>query len=198
MKLIVGLGNPGKKYEATRHNTGFRVVDMFCAEKSIVFTEKHGKALLATTKVHNERIVLAKPFTFMNLSGESVAELIRWFKLTPKNMLIVCDDLDLPEGRIRMRPQGGSGGQNGLESIIKHLNTNQFSRLRVGIGRPSRGDAIEYVLGTPEGDGAILLQVAEEQAVKSIHLWIEKGTELTMNEVNGDMKQDTSPIKETR
>ncbi len=188
MKLVVGLGNPGLQYEHTRHNVGFRVVDELAAKLGWKWTERRGRAILASGMIGTEKVILAKPITFMNRSGEAVSELLRWYKLQVQDMLVVCDDLDLPVGKVRLRTQGSAGGQKGLDNIIHHLHTREFPRLRVGIGRPSnnRMDPIDYVLGIPGGDERILLAAGEDRAVEAIELAITKGISATMNIVNAD------------
>jgi len=189
MKLIVGLGNPGLEYRQTRHNVGFRVLDIFAEHMRWRWSEQRSRAILASGTVGAEKVVLLKPLTYMNLSGEAVGALVRWYKLPSlADLLVVCDDLDLPVGKVRLRPKGSSGGQKGLESIIHHLHTDDFPRLRIGIGRPmhSRGDPISYVLGNPGGDERILLQTGEEKAAEAIPLFITQGLETAMNVVNLD------------
>ena len=189
MKMIVGLGNPGLEYRQTRHNVGFRVVDAFAEQLKWRWSEQRSRAILASGAVGVEKVVLVKPLTYMNLSGEAVGALMRWYKLPSlADLLVVCDDLDLPVGKVRLRPKGKSGGQKGLENIIHHLHTPDFPRLRVGIGRPthSRGDPISYVLGIPGGDERILLQSGEEKAAEAIPLFIKQGLEAAMNVVNLD------------
>src|SRR5258708_30633318 len=188
MKLVVGLGNPGLQYEHSRHNVGFRVVDKFAAKMGWKWTERRARAILASGTVGTEKVILAKPITFMNLSGEAVSELARWYKLQPQDVLVVCDDLDLPVGKVRLRTQGSAGGQKGLDNIIHHLHTKEFPRLRVGIGRPSnnRMDPTSYVLGIPGGDERILLAIGEDRAVEAIELAITQGINAAMNIVNAD------------
>jgi len=189
MKMIVGLGNPGLEYRQTRHNVGFRVVDAFAEHMGWQWSEQRSRAILASGTVGAEKVVLVKPLTYMNLSGEAVGALMRWYKLLSlADLLVVCDDLDLPVGKVRLRPKGNSGGQKGLESIIHHLHSNDFPRLRIGIGRPthSRGDPISHVLGFPGGDERILLQTGEEKAAEAIPLFITQGLETAMNIVNLD------------
>src|SRR5579863_1740072 len=151
MKLVIGLGNPGIKYEHTRHNVGFRVVDSLAKKLGWTWNESRSRAVLASGMLGNEKVVLVKPITYMNLSGEAVGALLRWYKLQPEDIVVVCDDLDLPVGKVRLRTKGSAGGQKGLDNIILHLHTDVFPRLRVGIGRPtnSRMDTIDYVLGVP-------------------------------------------------
>src|SRR5437660_3041179 len=135
MKLVIGLGNPGSEYERTRHNVGFRVVDKLASKLGWKWTERRNRAVLASGTIGPEKVVLAKPITFMNLSGQAVGELVRWYKIRPEDVLVVYDELDLPVGKVRLRARGSAAGHNGLEDIIHHLHTNNFPRLRVGIGR---------------------------------------------------------------
>jgi peptidyl-tRNA hydrolase, PTH1 family len=187
MKLVIGLGNPGPQYEHTRHNVGFRVVDLLATKYGWRW-ERQGRAMLASGNIGTEKVVIVKPLTFMNKSGEAVGELVRWHKLVPEDVLVVYDDLDLAVGKLRLRTNGSAGGHNGVDSIIHHLHTNQFPRLRVGIGRPanSRMDTIHYVLGIPPGDERILLSTAEEKAVEAIPLTIQQGVSSAMNIINID------------
>lgn len=187
MKLLVGLGNPGSQYEKTRHNVGFHVVDAL-AEKYNLRWERRGRAMIANGTIGAEKIVLVKPLTYMNNSGEAVGELVRWFKITPEDVLVIYDELDLPVGHIRLRARGSSGGHNGIKSIVQHLHTEQFPRLRVGIGRPEnkRIDTVNYVLGVPSGDEFIQLVTGEDKAVATIPLYLEQGLDATMNMVNVD------------
>ncbi len=190
MKLIIGLGNPGAQYERTRHNVGFHVVDAI-AEKQRWRWERRGRALLASGTLAHEKVVLVKPLTFMNKSGEAVGELVHWYKVTPDDILVVYDDLDLPIGKVRLRANGSAGGHNGLSSIIQHLHTNQFPRLRVGIGRPANAhvETISYVLGTPTGDEHILLATGEDRAVDAISQIVEQGIAAAMNLINPDPEE---------
>ena len=187
MKLIIGLGNPGREYELTRHNVGFRVVDRLAEQLGLKW-ERRGRALLASGNIGSEKIVLVKPITYMNNSGEAVGELVRWYKVQPEDILVVYDELDLPVGRVRLRSDGSAGGHNGLDSVIRHLHTNRFPRLRVGIGRPSnsRMETIDYVLGVPAGDERIELATGEDRALEAIPLIVRQGIGTTMNLINAD------------
>lgn len=187
MKLLVGLGNPGAQYERTRHNVGFRVVDAL-AEKLRVRWERRGRAMISNATIENEKVVLVKPLTFMNNSGEAVGELQRWYKLAPEDILVIYDELDLPNGQIRLRGKGSAGGHNGMKSLIQHLHTDQFPRLRVGIGRPIHrsSDTVNYVLGIPPKDDYITLLQAEERAVGAVPLIIREGVDAAMNILNVD------------
>src|SRR5207302_6845510 len=188
MKLIVGLGNPGLQYEHTRHNVGFRVVDKLAAKLGWKWTERRSRAILASGMIGSEKVVLAKPITYMNLSGEAVAELVRWYKLQPTDLLVVCDDLDLPTGKVRLRAKGSAGGQHGLDNIIARLHTNEFPRLRIGIGRPykNRPAPASYLLGVPSTDERILLATGEDRAVEAIPMIITLGLVAAMNVINAD------------
>ncbi len=191
MKLIVGLGNPGQQYEHTRHNVGFRVVERLAKLWDLRWTEHRGRAVQASGNVGTEKIVLARPLTFMNLSGESVGELMRWYKMSPEDVLVVCDDLDLSTGKVRLRARGRDGGHNGLKDIIAKLHTTDFPRLRIGIGRPqnSRMQGRDYVLSAAVGDDEILLTTGEERAVEAVQLFLAQGIEYAMNRVNADPEE---------
>src|SRR5712691_2322495 len=191
MKLVIGLGNPGPQYEHTRHNAGFRVGDKLATKLEWKWSERRGRAVLASGTIGTEKVILAKPLTFMNLSGEAVGELVRWYKLPPEDVLIVYDDLDLPVGKVRLRARGSAAGHNGLEDIIHHLHTNAFPRLRVGIGRSANSHikGKDYVLGVPTSDERILLEIGEDRAVEAIELVIRQGISSTMNVVNTDPEE---------
>lgn len=147
MKLVVGLGNPGKKYQRTRHNLGFLVVDRLAKKNELTVKQKVGDALVAESSRNGEKIVLAKPQTFMNRSGLAVKELLGKYRGTTEDLLVVYDDLDLPFGRIRVRPQGSAGGHRGMKSILESFAGAPFCRVRVGIGRPPDDvDPVDYVL----------------------------------------------------
>ncbi len=191
MKLVIGLGNPGSEYERTRHNVGFRVVDKFALKLGWKWTGRRGRAILASGTIGHENVVLAKPITFMNLSGQAVGELVRWYKIRPEDVLVIYDELDLPVGKIRLRAKGSSAGHKGLEDIIHHLHTTAFPRLRVGIGRPSnsRMHGKDHVLSIPTSDERILLEMGEDRAVDAIQLAITQGIDATMNIVNADPEE---------
>ncbi|HTI13834.1 MAG TPA: aminoacyl-tRNA hydrolase [Dictyobacter sp.] len=187
MKLIIGLGNPGAQYERTRHNVGFRVVDTI-AKNNNLHWERKGRAMLATGTLAGEKVVLVKPLTYMNNSGEAVGELMRWHKLDHEHVLVIYDDLDLPVGQIRLRAKGSAGGHNGIKSLIKHLHTDQFPRLRVGIGHPAhqQTEVLNYVLGTPPTDERIQLETGEDKAAETVSVFLQQGIDATMNSVNVD------------
>jgi len=191
MKLVIGLGNPGAEYERTRHNVGFRVVDKLAAKHGWKWNERRSRAVLASGTIGSEKVVLVKPLTFMNLSGQTVGELVRWYKVSPEDVLVVYDELDLPVGKIRLRAEGSAAGHNGLRDVIAHLHTNQFPRLRVGIGHPrsSRIRGRDHVLSAPSGDERILLETGEDRAVDAVEMAITQGLERAMNVVNTDPEE---------
>lgn len=147
MKLVVGLGNPGKEYENTRHNAGFCVMDALAKECVASLVSKKFKALIDIVMIHNEKVLLMKPQTFMNLSGEAVLQAMNFYQIEPKDIIVVYDDMDLPVGKIRLREKGSAGGQNGMKNIIKLLHTQEFPRIRIGIGKNEHIPTVDYVLG---------------------------------------------------
>jgi peptidyl-tRNA hydrolase, PTH1 family len=187
LRLIVGLGNPGAEYARTRHNLGFAVVEALASEAGAGF-RRRGLSLRASGSFHGEDLIFAKPQTFMNLSGQAVAELVSQIGLKPSdldNLLIIHDDLDLEVGRIRVKARGGAGGNNGVLSIIDALGTDQFARVKIGIGRPPVGmDAADYVLRPARGDDRVLLDDAMERAAEAVRCWISEGLATTMNRYN--------------
>lgn len=185
MRLVVGLGNPGKQYERTRHNVGFLVVDRCCARRGIEPTKKAHFSRCAFHGIGREQVCFAKPATFMNESGVAVRGFFDFYKLASEDILVVCDDMALPLGQLRIRAGGSSGGQKGLESIIRHLGTDRFPRLRVGIGaRPEHMDGADYVLGrfAPEEQEAIAAAV--DRAADAVDSWLEDGVEATQARFN--------------
>ena len=183
MKLIVGLGNPGKKYEHTRHNMGFDALDLFADLAMIDVDKESFKGLVGRGKVFNEDVFLLKPQTFMNLSGESVAELVHYFKIDINDIVIVYDEMALPTGKIRLRANGSSGGHKGMQNIIDHLSTENIKRIRVGIGEPPF-DAIDYVLSKPTKDEQVLIDDAIKEAVEALKVFIKNNFDVAMNRFN--------------
>jgi PTH1 family peptidyl-tRNA hydrolase len=187
--LIVGLGNPGSEYEDTRHNVGFRVADELARRFGLVFGKKERKALAATGLIRGRKVILAKPQTYMNLSGEAVRSLMDFYKVDLPNLLVICDDLDLPLGTVRLRQSGSAGGQNGIKSVIQHLSTQDFSRLRFGISRPpGKMAAKDYVLGAFKGDEAILAAQVIDRAAGAVETWLTEGIELAMTRHNSSIE----------
>ncbi|WP_246187476.1 aminoacyl-tRNA hydrolase [Neomoorella glycerini] len=186
MQMVVGLGNPGPRYETTRHNAGFMVLDLLADELGINFNSSRHQALIGRGMVGERRVLLVKPQTFMNNSGQAVAPLARWYSIAPAEMIIVHDDLDLAPGRMRIRPAGSSGGHRGLQSIITALGTTAIPRLKIGIGRPQAGeDVVDYVLRPfSEGDWA-LVGPALLKAARALRFLLEGGgLEEAMNRFN--------------
>lgn len=186
MFLIVGLGNPGEEYARNRHNVGFQCVKYIADRHGLRFGEKQHKARIASGTIAGQRVVLAKPFTFMNDSGQSVAALARWYKIEPsRELLVIYDELDLPFGTLRMRPGGSAGGHNGMKSIIQLLGTQDFPRLRVGIGRPPHGGETKgWVLNNWGGGEAELLPQIYTRVADAVDSFIRDGVVLAMNRVN--------------
>ena len=186
MKLIVGLGNPGTEYRDTRHNVGFMVADALAARWRVPdqWREKF-EALQVKTTVGGEAIVLAKPLTFMNLSGQAVQALAGFYKIDPADVFVVTDDVALPLGRLRARREGGAGGHNGLKSIIQHLSTPLFPRMRVGVGRGDNGrDLSDHVLGRFEAAERDTVSAAVLRAADATEVFISEGIERVMNAFN--------------
>jgi len=187
--LIVGLGNPGRKYARSRHNVGFMTLDRLAERHGLTFARRKGKAKVAEGTIAGHRVVLAKPQTYMNLSGESVAKLVRYFQIPSELVLVVYDDLDLPLARLRLRAGGGSGGHKGLRSIVERLGTQAFPRLRIGIGRPVHEEPVDYVLQRFTAEEWSEVVMALDRAVKGIEHWLTYGIDSAMNVVNPPSKQ---------
>lgn len=204
MKLVVGLGNPGPKYAGTRHNVGFDVLDRLAsaAPGSSVWTKFESE--LCDIALGSEKVLLVAPQTFMNLSGRAVRGVMDFYKVTPDDLLVICDDLNLEPGRLRLRPSGSAGGQKGLQNIIQHLGTQDFARLRIGIGRPpGRMDAAAYVLQKFSDREQQEMDVALAEAAEGVGLWVREGIQAAMNRLNapassaGDRSATKSPRSET-
>ena len=183
MKLIVGLGNPGKKYEHTRHNMGFDVVDMFSSLARIDVDKEAFKGLVGRGKIFEEDVYILKPQTFMNLSGESVQEITSYFKIPVEDIIVIYDDMDLAPGTIRLRLSGSSGGHKGIQNIIDHLGTPNIKRIRVGIGK-SEFDTIDYVLSKPLKEERELITSALETACEALKEILKNGFDSAMNKYN--------------
>lgn len=181
--LIVGLGNPGAKYAQTRHNAGFMVIDRLGSDIDGTSRERFQGAILETTR-NDETLVLLKPLTFMNSSGQSVAQVARWYKIPPERILIVYDELDLPFGTIRLRPKGSAGGHNGLASVIQELGTSDIPRLRIGIGRPTKSSTVGYVLSRFFEEERPKVPDIIDLAAEASLSWLDDGIEAAMNRYN--------------
>lgn len=184
-RIIVGLGNPGKQYAYNRHNAGFMVVDRLAERHGLKFARMMHKGLVALGEIEGHKVALVKPQTFMNLSGESVVPIVKFYKSEPGELLVVYDELDLPAGQLRMRPKGGSGGHNGMKSIIARLGNGDFPRLRVGVGRPpGRRDPKDFLLDDFTRDELTALEPTFDRAVEGIRRWLTDGIDNAMNFVN--------------
>lgn len=184
--LIVGLGNPGREYRATRHNIGFMLLDRLAERLGASFSRLESKALVTKAEHDGRRIVLAKPQTFMNLSGQAVSSLIHFYKIPLENLMVVYDDVDLPLGTLRVRPGGGSAGQKGMASIIERLGSQDFPRLRLGIGRPpGRMDAAAYVLQEFSANESEMLDQTLGRGADAVLTFVTQGLEAAMNQFNG-------------
>lgn len=189
-RLIVGLGNPGREYQKTRHNIGFLCGDALAKRWGLTFSRRRARAEVAEGQACGQRVILAKPQTFMNSSGDSVRALMKLSNLTPSDLLVIADDLDLPFGRLRLRDRGSSGGQRGIQSIINQLGTDQFPRLRVGIGRPPPGvDPVDYVLTPFTASEAAELPEILDRVVAGVELLLTEGLAAAMNVVNAVPRQ---------
>jgi PTH1 family peptidyl-tRNA hydrolase len=184
--LIVGLGNPGREYRENRHNVGFMLVDRLAVKLNARFTRLQSKALVASAVYQERKIILAKPQTFMNLSGQSVQGLMHFYKLPIENLLIAHDDLDLPVGTIRIRPDGGSAGQKGMTSILERFGTDEFARIRLGIGRPpGQMQAPDYVLQDFSNADLTVISETLSRAAEAALEFVVNGLDAAMNKYNG-------------
>ncbi len=184
-KAIVGLGNPGPRYAWTRHNAGFKLVESL-ADNSRGWKKYRRLAGICTVEIAGRNVLLARPYTYMNLSGLAIKPLLRQLRLLPQDLLVVHDDLDLPAGRIRLRPGGGSGGHKGVQSVIDQLGSRDFARLRIGGGRPPQGmDAVDYVLKPFSWDERPFFEKAWSLAADAARCWAADGIEAAMNRYNG-------------
>ncbi len=185
MKLVVGLGNPGDDYVKTRHNIGFMVADSISKTNGITLNQTKFKGIIGRGTIGSEDVIIAKPQTYMNRSGESVSSLLFFYKLEPSDCIVICDDLELPSGKIRVRGKGGHGGHNGLRSIIEQTGSQEFVRVRVGIGRPEGRPGVSgYVLSPFLKDEKPLIEDAIERASRAVEAIITDGVEAAMNRFN--------------
>jgi len=188
--LIAGFGNPGREYLNTRHNIGFLVIDRLCRKLDVFLGKLQANALIASYKDANNRIILAKPQTYMNLSGQSVSGLLHFYKLPMEQLLVIHDDIDLPFGSLRIRPSGGSAGQKGLGSTIERLGSQDFARIRVGIGRPpGRMDTADYVLQPFHTSEQQMLDSVLDTASEAALIFVHEGLEPAMNRFNGSIEK---------
>jgi PTH1 family peptidyl-tRNA hydrolase len=183
--LVVGLGNPGKEYEKTRHNAGFMALDLLAEKLDTKINKIKFKGLLGEANYKGEKVLLLKPQTYMNLSGQSVVEVVNFYKIPKDRLIVIYDDMDLPGGRLRIKPEGSSGGQKGMESIIYQLASDKFCRIRIGIGRPEgQKNGVSHVLGKFYGEEALKVEAALKAAADAALMIISQGVEMAMNQYN--------------
>lgn len=185
MKIIVGLGNPTAKYAGTRHNVGFSVIYNISDAYNIKVDTKKHKALIGKGVIEGEKVILAMPMTYMNLSGESVREMVDYYKCKPEDIVIIYDDVSLDVGKLRIRTKGSAGGHNGIKSIISHLGTQEFTRIKFGVGeKPNRMDLADYVLGHFSKDEQPFVRDSADKACQAVAMIISEGTSAAMNHFN--------------
>ena len=184
--LVVGLGNPGARYESTRHNMGFLALDRLAKREKLRFNKLRFKAWTAEWKLGEDKVLVIKPQTYMNLSGESVGAAARFYKIPADHILVVSDDISLPVGKLRLRSAGSAGGHNGLKNIIQHLGTDRFPRIKVGVGSPQQAgyDVVDWVIGMPTGEDQNVLLDALDRAAQAIPAVITQGMDRAMNQFN--------------
>jgi peptidyl-tRNA hydrolase, PTH1 family len=198
MKVVVGLGNPGPKYTGTRHNVGFEVIDYLAAAPGCSTFRERFEAFVAEAKEGDESVLLVKPLTFMNLSGRTVRAVLDFYKLSVEQVLVVCDDFNLPLGKLRVRAKGSHGGQNGLRNIQDQLGTDAYARLRIGVGQPDAGEAVDFVLSRFKSGERKAVEEAVATAAQAVLVWVKSGTEACMNRFNGPGDDEKTKKKPKR
>ena len=185
MYLIVGLGNPENEYAHTRHNMGFDTINQIAKNNNIQITKNKFKGLCESTIIQNQKVILLKPQTYMNLSGESVKEVAEFYKLKPEEIIVIYDDIDIEKGHIKIRKKGGAGSHNGMKSVVEELQSTDFARIRVGIGQPEfKSDMINYVIGKVSQEEQEILQQGVEKAAKAVEEILKNGIDIAMNKFN--------------
>ncbi|QIB69624.1 aminoacyl-tRNA hydrolase [Aminipila butyrica] len=184
MYVIVGLGNPGKKYENTRHNIGFIALDYLADRHGIKITKIKHKALVGEGNISGQKVLLVKPQTYMNLSGNSVREVMEYYKLEPENLLVVYDDIDIPTGSVRIRKKGSAGTHNGMRSIVYDLQSDQFPRIRIGMGNNKKADLVNFVIGSFTKEERKIFEGAVVHTADAIECFLQFGIDKAMNEYN--------------
>ncbi|MDO4860645.1 MAG: aminoacyl-tRNA hydrolase [Bacillota bacterium] len=184
MHIITGLGNPGRKYENTRHNLGFITVDRLAEEHGISVTKSKHKALIGEGRISGQKVLLVKPQTFMNLSGEAVRAVMDYYKEPVENLLVIYDDADIPAGAVRIRKKGGAGTHNGMRSVVSCLGDDGFARIRIGIGTQDDRDIVDHVLGGFTREETDVMREAVLTAVSAVECMLSKGIDIAMNEYN--------------
>ena len=186
MYLIAGLGNPSAKYEHTRHNAGFDCIDILAKNLSVRINRSLHQAHFGKCRIGEEKVILAKPQTYMNLSGHAVQNIMHFYKIDPSCLIVIYDDVDLDPGRIRIRKKGSAGGHNGMKDVIRMIGTQEFVRIRIGVGRcPEQDNMVDHVLGRPEGAEQELIRQALELAAEAAADIVENGADHAMNHYNG-------------
>lgn len=200
MKVIIGLGNPGMKYAGTRHNIGFDTVTALADKYNIKINNIKFNGLIGDGFIEGEKVLLVQPQTYMNLSGECVGQIADFFKIEPENLIVICDDINLDTGRLRIRAKGSAGGHNGLKNIIAHLGTEAFPRIRVGVGEKTEGwDLADYVLARFSKDDEPVMREAIKNAVGAVETWISDdiGTAMNRFNINPNPKPKKKPASES-
>jgi PTH1 family peptidyl-tRNA hydrolase len=189
MKVVAGLGNPGSRYQGTRHNVGFDVIDGLAAAPGASRFQSRFQAQVAELFQGSEKVLLVKPETFMNLSGRCVRQVLDFYQVPLSELLVVCDDIALPLGRLRIRARGTHGGHNGLRDIQAHLGTTEYARLRIGVDDPGEGDAVDHVLGRFRPSERPVIEDAILQALQAVSVWVEQGIDVCMNRFNAGVSK---------
>ena len=195
MYVIVGLGNPGKKYENTKHNVGFITIDYLAEKYDIKVNKIKHKALVGEGFIGREKVLLVKPQTYMNLSGQSIREILLYYRMELNQLMIIYDDADIDCGRIRIRKKGSAGTHNGMKSIVYELQSDQFPRLRIGIGKQKHGNIVGFVLSGFPKEEIVRIEEAVRNAAGAISLWVESGIDKAMNEYN-TKKEEPKAVEE--
>ncbi len=193
--IIAGLGNPGKQYENTRHNLGFLTIDYIAEKNNINVTKNKFKALIGDGTIGGKRVLLVKPQTFMNLSGDSLRDIMNFYKVNPENLIVIYDDFDIELGTIRIRKFGSAGTHNGMRSIVSQLGTDRFPRIRVGINSKNKGDLINFVIGGFSKEEVPLLEDGVKQAALGAECYVKNGIDLAMNRYNSKKKKEKKTSK---
>lgn len=196
MYVICGLGNPGKKYANTRHNMGFITIDQLAEKHDIKVDKVKFKALVGEGRIAGQKVLLVKPQTYMNLSGESVQEVMHFYKLDPEELIVIYDDLDLEVGALRLRKFGSAGTHNGMRSVVQHLNSDRFPRIRLGIGANGKRDIIDHVIGGFSKDEVPVLEEAVTKAVSAIECMLGEGIDRAMSQYNTKKKSKKAEKKD--
>jgi len=184
MYLVIGLGNPGDEYKQTRHNVGFDVIDLMASKYNVSVNRVKFKGVCGEITIASEKVILLKPSTYMNLSGESVQKAAAFYKIPSENIIIIYDDISLAAGKLRIRSKGSAGGHNGIKSIIENMGSDIFPRIKIGVGQPEKS-LVAYVLGRFSGEDRILVEKTFEASIKAVEVIIEKGITEAMNDFNG-------------